>query len=76
MQTTVIRPTEVIVFGNPKVGTPLMICAQEVALDLPQKVLGLWIGFTDLFKFECCHDNYPFTDPAVRPRTKYFPANT
>ncbi len=34
-----LRPTEVIVFGNPKVGTPLMICAQEVALDLPQKVL-------------------------------------
>lgn len=35
----VLRPTEVIVFGNPKVGTPLMMCAQEVAIDLPQKVL-------------------------------------
>lgn len=34
-----LRPTEVIVFGNPKVGTPLMLCMQEVALDLPQKVL-------------------------------------
>ncbi|HGY9588862.1 TPA: DUF302 domain-containing protein [Vibrio harveyi] len=34
-----LRPTEVIVFGNPKVGTPLMQCAQEVAIDLPQKVL-------------------------------------
>lgn len=34
-----LRPTEVIVFGNPKVGTPLMLCAQEVAIDLPQKVL-------------------------------------
>ena len=34
-----LRPTQVIVFGNPKVGTPLMLCAQEVAIDLPQKVL-------------------------------------
>ena len=34
-----LRPTEVIIFGNPKVGTPLMQCAQEVAIDLPQKVM-------------------------------------
>lgn len=34
-----LRPTEVIIFGNPKVGTPLMQCAQNVAIDLPQKVL-------------------------------------
>lgn len=34
-----LRPIEVIIFGNPKVGTPLMQCAQEVAIDLPQKVL-------------------------------------
>ncbi len=34
-----LRATEVILFGNPKVGTPLMQCAQEVAIDLPQKVL-------------------------------------
>lgn len=34
-----LRPTEVIIFGNPKVGTPLMQCAQEVAIDLPQKIL-------------------------------------
>jgi uncharacterized protein (DUF302 family) len=34
-----LRPTEVIIFGNPKVGTPLMQCAQNVAIDLPQKVM-------------------------------------
>ncbi|WP_201526591.1 MULTISPECIES: DUF302 domain-containing protein [Psychrobacter] len=34
-----LRPTEVIIFGNPKVGTPLMQSAQTVAIDLPQKVL-------------------------------------
>jgi len=36
-----LRPTEVIIFGNPKVGTPLMQCSQKVAIDLPQKVL-IW----------------------------------
>lgn len=34
-----LRPTEVIIFGNPKVGTVLMQCAQEVAIDLPQKMM-------------------------------------
>lgn len=36
-----LRETEVILFGNPKVGTPLMQCAQSVAIDLPQKAL-IW----------------------------------
>lgn len=34
-----LRETEVIIFGNPKVGTPLMQCTQQAAIDLPQKVL-------------------------------------
>ena len=34
-----LRPTETIIFGNPKVGTPLMQCAQNLAIDLPQKIL-------------------------------------
>lgn len=34
-----LRATEVIIFGNPKVGTPLMQCTQDVAIDLPQKVM-------------------------------------
>ncbi len=37
-----LRPTEVVIFGNPKVGTLLMQCAQTVAIDLPQKVL-IWV---------------------------------
>ena len=35
-----LRPTELLIFGNPKAGTPLMNCAQSVALDLPQKMLA------------------------------------
>ena len=34
-----MRPSELFVFGNPKVGTPLMQCSQQVAIDLPQKML-------------------------------------
>ena len=35
-----LRPTELLIFGNPKVGTPLMLCSQTAALDLPQKALA------------------------------------
>ena len=49
-----LRPTELLVFGNPKVGTPLMQCAQLVALDLPQKALvyedesgQVWYAYND-----------------------------
>ncbi|MEM6254996.1 MAG: DUF302 domain-containing protein [Cyanobacteria bacterium P01_D01_bin.156] len=36
-----LRPTRVVIFGNPKIGTPLMQCEQTMAIDLPQKVL-IW----------------------------------
>ncbi len=49
-----LRPTELVIFGNPKVGTPLMQCAQSVAIDLPQKALiwedsegVVWLGYND-----------------------------
>jgi len=34
-----LRPTKLIVFGNPNLGTPLMQSALTLGLDLPQKVL-------------------------------------
>jgi uncharacterized protein (DUF302 family) len=49
-----LRPTELIIFGNPKVGTPLMECRQSVAIDLPQKALiwqdeqgQVWLSYND-----------------------------
>jgi uncharacterized protein (DUF302 family) len=49
-----LRPTELIVFGNPKVGTPLMQCRQTTAIDLPQKALiwedeegQVWLSYND-----------------------------
>ena len=32
-------PTKVLIFGNPMAGTPLMLAAPSVALDLPLKIL-------------------------------------
>ena len=34
-----LRPTRVVLFGNPRLGTPLMQVNQRAGLDLPQKVL-------------------------------------
>lgn len=34
-----INPTTLVIFGNPKVGAPLMSCTQMVGIDLPQKAL-------------------------------------
>jgi len=49
-----LRPTELVIFGNPKVGTPLMLCSQSVAIDLPQKALiwqdeagQVWFSYND-----------------------------
>jgi len=49
-----LRPTELVIFGNPKVGTPLMQCGQSVGIDLPQKALiwqdkagQVWLSYND-----------------------------
>ena len=50
----VLRPTELLVFGNPQGGTPLMECAQSAGIDLPLKALAwqdasgqVWLGYND-----------------------------
>jgi uncharacterized protein (DUF302 family) len=49
-----LRPTEVLIFGDPKGGTLLMQAAQSIGIDLPLKVLvwedeagKCWIGYND-----------------------------
>ncbi len=34
-----LRPTQLLIFGNPQAGTPLMECVQTVGIDLPMKAL-------------------------------------
>ena len=49
-----LRPTEVILFGNPRGGTPLMQANQTVGIDLPLRALvwqdasgKTWISYND-----------------------------
>jgi len=34
-----LPPTKVVIFGNPQAGTPLMLAAPSIAIDLPLKLL-------------------------------------
>jgi uncharacterized protein (DUF302 family) len=36
-----MRPTKLFIFGNPKGGTPVMLAAPSIAIDLPLKIL-IW----------------------------------
>ena len=47
-----MSPTKLVIFGNPKAGTPLMIASPSSALDLPLKILiwqdadgKVWLSF-------------------------------
>ncbi len=49
-----LPPTTLVIFGNPKVGTPLMKCSRSAAIDLPQKMLiwsdesgQTWLAYND-----------------------------
>ncbi len=49
-----LRTTELLIFGNPSGGTPLMECEQTSGIDLPLKALvwqdaagQVWLGYND-----------------------------
>ncbi len=49
-----LRPTQVLIFGNPQGGTPLMACQQTAGIDLPLKALvwkdasgQVWLSYND-----------------------------
>ncbi len=49
-----LHPTQLLLFGNPKAGTPLMVAEPMIALDLPLKVLAweaadgkIWLSYND-----------------------------
>ena len=64
-----LKPTEVIVFGSPKVGTQLMQENQSIAIELPLKIAvwedpkgSVWAGFT---RMEALAENYADVDPNI-----------
>lgn len=67
-----LRPTKVIVFGSPEVGTGLMQANQSIAIDLPLKILiwedangSVWAGFPQM---KALAENYEQQDNPVIPK--------
>jgi uncharacterized protein (DUF302 family) len=49
-----LRPTELLLFGRPQGGTPIMVCNQRAGIDLPLRALAwqdeagqVWLGMVD-----------------------------
>jgi len=58
-----MRPTKLLIFGNPKAGTPLMIAAPSIAIDLPLKILvwedsggKVWISYNSPAYLQARHN--------------------
>jgi uncharacterized protein (DUF302 family) len=71
-----LRPTELVIFGNPKGGTPLMQSVQTVGIDLPLKALvwrdaagDTWLSYNDPTWLAQRHGLGGETEPAVNAMT-------
>jgi uncharacterized protein (DUF302 family) len=67
-----LRPTELLIFGHPKAGTPLMQAAQTAGIDLPLKVLAwqdqagkVWLSYNDMNWLAQRHQLIPGAEAAV-----------
>jgi len=56
-------PAQVLIFGNPKGGTPLMLASPSTALDLPLKMAvwedgkgKVWLGYNSVSVLKARHD--------------------
>lgn len=68
-----LRPTELLIFGHPRGGTPLMQDRQTVGIDLPVKALaweaedgGVWLTYNDASWIAERHGLGPRSRPAVQ----------
>jgi uncharacterized protein (DUF302 family) len=71
-----LRPTEVLIFGNAKGGTPLMKSVQTIGLELPLKALvwqdasgNTWLSYNDPAWLAKRHGTGAETEPAVNNMT-------
>jgi uncharacterized protein (DUF302 family) len=72
-----LRPTEVLIFGNARAGTPLMQAAQTTGIDLPLKVLvwqddkgETWLAYNDPSWLAKRHGANDGTDPVLANMTE------
>ncbi len=56
-------PTKLLIFGSPKGGTPVMVAAPSIAIDLPLKILvsqdaagKVWVSYNSLAYLQARHD--------------------
>jgi uncharacterized protein (DUF302 family) len=64
-------PTQLLIFGNPKGGTPVMLAAPTAAIDLPLKALAwqdadgkFWISYNDPAYIQ---RRYGLSDDVMKP---------
>jgi uncharacterized protein (DUF302 family) len=67
----ILPPTQVLIFGSPKAGTPIMVAAPTAAIDLPLKALAwqgtdgkVWLSYNDPVYFA---RRFGLTDAEVAP---------
>ena len=65
-------PTKLLIFGNPKAGTPLMVASPSVAIDLPLKILvwedaggKVWLAYNDPAYLQARHGLPPDLLPNI-----------
>jgi uncharacterized protein (DUF302 family) len=64
-------PTQLLIFGNPKGGTPVMLAAPTAAIDLPWKALAwqdtsgkVWLSYNDAAYIQ---RRFGLTDDVMKP---------
>ncbi len=67
-----MRPTKLLIFGNPKAGTPVMLAAPSSAIDLPLKILiwedaqgKVWVTYNSLAYLQERHNLPPEVLPNI-----------
>jgi uncharacterized protein (DUF302 family) len=58
-----MRPTKLLIFGNPQAGTPLMLASPTSAIDLPLKILvwedssgKVWVSYNSAAYLQARHN--------------------
>ena len=67
-----MRPTKLLIFGNPKAGTPVMLATPSSAIDLPLKILiwedargKVWVTYNSLAYLQERHNLPPEVVPNI-----------
>ena len=78
-----LAPTEALIFGNPKAGTPLMQAAQTIGIDLPLRALvwrdasgATFVGYNDPSWLAQRHGTEAGNEAILKTMTEFLAAAT